>query len=230
MTRLTTILLISLLAISLLSTPVSAQEEDGKPEEDLTGLELFLITVLPMSIFPIIFIGMYIWAKKFDKRMEELARQIGVQYTAGGFIKRGFVEGQYRGRDVKFYTYTVGHGKHSTRYIQLKMRMNKVSANVFTLTREGFSSKLLPFLKKGDIEVHDVEFDPKFLVKSNDPTLPERVLKDQARRDLLEFTMWRFSWERDEVTVTRTGSKFVPDDIYRMIETVTSITDEFERL
>jgi hypothetical protein len=117
---------------------------------------------------------------KRDVHMLQLGERFGLGVTGGepllpqvpflkGLRKPVQLVGEYRGRLLKIYHYTVGSGKNSTTYATARIVGFAGNAITFEVRKEGVISKLGKVVGIQDVRVGDERFDKLFFLKASDP-------------------------------------------------------------
>lgn len=120
-----------------------------------------------------------------DEVWRQLCQEIGAEVVDGGFWKRKKVQARVGPWTVTLDTHTV-HTQHShVTYTRIRAPYVNPEGFRFTVYRKGFFTGLGKLLGIQDIEVGDPEFDPAFVVKSNDDSRVRSLLADPTIRKLL---------------------------------------------
>jgi len=116
----------------------------------------------------------------------QLARDIGGNFDAGGFLGRDAL--RYRSGEwvITLDTYTVSTGKSSTTYTRMRAPFVNKDGLYFKIYREGLFSPIGKFLGMQDIEIGDPSFDDNFVIKGNDAGKVKLLLNDARLKQLVE--------------------------------------------
>jgi hypothetical protein len=112
---------------------------------------------------------------------ERLAREVGGDFTKGGFARPARV-------DVRVGEWTITLDTFSIRgAVCTRMRAPYVNPDGFRFTvyRHGPFSDLGKLLGMQDLAIGDAEFDQRFIVKSNDEAKVRRLLNDRIRAAIM---------------------------------------------
>ncbi|MDD2763212.1 MAG: hypothetical protein PHE83_04455 [Opitutaceae bacterium] len=127
--------------------------------------------------------------RKAREQLAGLARRFGLelrrQPSRFGFEPLPTLEGRYRNRAVRFYTYTTGSGKNSTTWGAVSAAVAGAGGLTLELFPENFLVRIATALGMQDIRVGDPAFDQAFIVKSNDPAYAAAALLPEIRARLL---------------------------------------------
>lgn len=127
--------------------------------------------------------------RRAREQLAGLARRLGLELrrppTRFGFEPLPTVEGRYRNRAVRFYTYTTGSGKNSTTWGAVSAAAGGAGGFTLELFPENFLVRMATALGLQDIQVGDPAFDRAFIVKSNDPAYAAAALLPEIRARLL---------------------------------------------
>lgn len=142
-------------------------------------LEIFL-SMTP-CLFPIFFIMLAIVigtlsASAMRRRITEgwgsLGQRTGLTLTPNTApnLFSGFsvpqLSGSFEGRVVKLWTYTVRHGKSSTRYTAMQMELKNPANYTLSIRRQHGLDGIGKALGMQDVQVGDAAFDNEFVIKS----------------------------------------------------------------
>jgi hypothetical protein len=123
------------------------------------------------------------------ERLAALASRLGLelrrQPARFGFEPTPTVEGRYRDRLVRFFTYTTGSGKSRHTWCAVSAALTAPRAFTLELCPENFITRLATALGMQDLQVGDPEFDRAFIVRSNDPAYAAAALLPEIRAKLL---------------------------------------------
>lgn len=140
-----------------------------------------------------------------DEVWERLSREIGGEFIAGSFWKRGYVQKRVDHWWITLDTVSHQNGEHNH---AVSTRLRAPYANPdgfrFTLYQSGFFSGLGRALGMQDVEIGDPAFDDAFVVKGNDESKVVALLADPALREMLA------SLPRMRLEVKNPGSWFGP--------------------
>jgi len=159
--------------------------------------------VIPLVIFIVlvdIVVVVFIFRAMKGKRdvfMEQLGKEYGLGTTGGdpvfpripflsGLRKPIELVGEYRGKLLKIYHYTVGSGNSSTTYATARILGFTGNDISFEVRREGFLSKLGKAVGLQDVRVGDEKFDKLFLVKASDTAVIAVTFVPEIRAKFLK--------------------------------------------
>jgi len=136
-----------------------------------------------------IFIFLTHWsAKERTRRAEVLSRiayKLGGNVVAGSFWKQPELHYEHLGLSARLEYYSTG-GKHPTYYTRLYFYL-PATPDSLHIYPERFFSKLGKLLGGQDIQVDDIQFDEKFIIKGNNPTRVRKFLSPQVRQAIFEL-------------------------------------------
>ncbi len=158
--------------------------------------------MFPEALIPIAFVAFFIGMmalaitlglrqqRKSRELLGALAARLGLelrrQPAKFGFEPPPTVEGRYRSRQVRFFTYTTGSGKSRTTWSAVTAAVSGATGFTLELCPENFIMRIGTALGMQDITVNDPVFDPAFIIKSNDPAYAAAALLPEIRTRLLE--------------------------------------------
>src|SRR2546421_2872923 len=97
---------------------------------------------------------------------QELSRQIGASYVAGGFWNGAKVEARVEPWTVVLDTYTVSTGKSTMTFTRMRAPYVNRDGFRFHVYRRTLLTEVGKFLGMQDVTIGDQEFDNAFVVKS----------------------------------------------------------------
>jgi len=153
--------------------------------------------VLLFFAFPVVMVPLAIrlavaQQRKSRAQMAALAGRFGLAVREGpasavlGLKPAPTVEGPYRNRAVKFFTYTTGSGKSQTHWCAVAAAAPGAGGFTLDLFPQNFLTQIGVRLGMQDIQVGDPAFDPLFVVKSNDAAYTRAALLPELRARLVE--------------------------------------------
>jgi hypothetical protein len=120
-----------------------------------------------------------------DEIWSRLAREIGGEFTAGGFRSGSKVTARVNEWTVTLDTCVVSTGKTRHEYTRMRAPYVNPDGFRFTIYRRGFFSNLGKWLGGQDIEIFDPEFDEAFIVKGTDEEKVRGLLLNTRLRALI---------------------------------------------
>jgi hypothetical protein len=185
----------------------------------MQGLECFLI----FFVFLAIVIGAAVYNQtvtqpKLNEAWQTAARDLGLQFTPGDWLRSRCLTGTYRGNSVTVDVYRTG-GKNSqtfTRYTVYYPQPLRLGLN---LQRRGFFSGLWHLLGGQDIQVGDEAFDTELVVKGRDPDAVIAFLTPRRREEALALLL-QFpgsAVEDDKIRCQSHGEQGDPGEIVRTV-------------
>lgn len=127
--------------------------------------------------------------KLFGQSKEEVWRQlsaeIGADYTAGSWMKRGKVQVQHSQWTITLDTFTVSTGKMVMVFTRLRAPYINPDGFRFTIYRRGFFSDIGKFFGMQDIRIGHDEFDRDFIIKGTDEGRLRSLFSNSKIRDFI---------------------------------------------
>lgn len=128
-------------------------------------------------------------SRKAHQNFTELAQRLGLtprpaQPKFGGFWPAGEAEGLLRGKPVRLYGYSTGTGKNRTVWSALSVQPRQHGGLTFSLTPQGFGSKLAELFGAREINVGDPAFDQAWFIRTNQPEFFSAALLPELRARL----------------------------------------------
>ena len=194
-------------------------------------LEIFLIFfVFQLFLIPIV---IFVMVRKMrtrdgepkmsrrDEALAKLSEMLAVPLVGGesrypnqkwlSWIREPFrLEGEYQGRKLKVYHYTVSTGKSSTQYCAANINVRNPEKGNFSISEEGALSKMGKSLGMRDAETGNAKFDEIFYLRGDDqaffrvgliPSMQEKLIALHR----LKGSTGRFSLNKGTLTYTELG-------------------------
>lgn len=144
------------------------------------------------------FIALVVWiaaktAEKTRLRLEQLAMKLGltiepVRVTMGIFHHTPKITGQRRGKNMEIFTYTTGAGKSRVHWAAIAATPRADGGLTFSLTRQGFGSKIAQLFGTREIQVGDPGFDGTWFIQTNRPDFFGAALLPELRTRITDAT------------------------------------------
>lgn len=140
-----------------------------------------------------------------DEVWERLSREIGGEFIAGSFWKRGKVQKRVDQWTITLDTVGRQQGEHGhSMYTRLRAPFANPEGFRFTVYQSGFLSRLGRTLGMQDVEIGDATFDDAFVVWGDDESMLVTLFADPTLRNLFG------SLPRMRLDVKKCGSWFAP--------------------
>ena len=121
-----------------------------------------------------------------DEIWSQIAKDIGGQYTDGGFFGKDVLVYRHGEWQILLDTYTVSSGKYSTTYTRIRAPFVNKDGLYFKIYRENVFSSIGKFFGMQDIEVGEPLFDENFIIKGNNQEKVKLLLSDKNLKKLVE--------------------------------------------
>ncbi|HEY2346120.1 MAG TPA: hypothetical protein VGH80_09585 [Xanthomonadaceae bacterium] len=133
---------------------------------------------------------MGLWRDIFGPGQDEawgaLAKQIGADYTPGGWAKAGRIDLRKDGYIITLDVYTVSTGKSSTSYTRMRSPFRNTRGMAMNIYRKSILTGLGKLMGMQDITVGDALFDDHFVVQGSPEPAIVAFLQDAKIRGLIE--------------------------------------------
>lgn len=120
--------------------------------------------------------GFFISSKK--EIWAQFASEIGANYHDGGFLNKDYFSYQYKNWNFDLHTYTQSNGQYSSTYTRLRVPFITKENLQLNIYEEGFFSTFGKLFNMQDIQIHDTEFDKRFIIKGNNELKIRQLLND----------------------------------------------------
>lgn len=133
---------------------------------------------------------MGLWRDIFGPGQDEvwggLAKQVGADYTPGGWAKMGRMDLHNGDVVITLDTYTVSTGKSSATYTRMRSPFQNTAGMAMNIYRKSIFTGLGKLMGMQDIPVADPMFDDHFVVQGNPEPRIVAFLRDAKVRHLIE--------------------------------------------
>jgi hypothetical protein len=127
--------------------------------------------------------------KLFGPSKEEvwrrLSAEIGADYSAGGWMKRGKVQVEHGQWTITLDTFTVSTGKTVMVFTRLRAPYINPDGFRFTIYRRGILSDIGKFFGMQDVRIGHYEFDRDFIIKGTDEGRLRSLFGNTRIRELI---------------------------------------------
>lgn len=149
----------------------------------LFGTAIFFVVIWRLSVA---------MSGKAVVNMQKLAERLRLRVVAKpkrfGLHPHPEAEGTMRHKQVRLFNYTTGSGKSRVTWSALAVTPAVVSELNFTLTPQGFGTKLLEWFGAKEMQVGDEAFDQKWHVLCNAPEFFAAALLPEIRQKIMTST------------------------------------------
>ena len=122
-----------------------------------------------------------------DEIWQQVADEMGGKFTDGGFLGKDVLRFQSGEWEITLDTFTKNHGKSSTTYTRMRAPFLNKNNFRFKIYHEGFFSSIGKFFGMQDVEIKDLIFDNRFIIKGNDENKVRLLLQDKKLRSLINI-------------------------------------------
>ena len=120
-----------------------------------------------------------------DEIWQQVANEIGGQFENGGIFGKDALRFQSGQWELTLDTYTVSHGDTRSTYTRMRAPFVNQDNIRFKIYQEGILSSVSKFFGAQDIEIKDVFFDEKFMIKGNNETRESNSKTENSKKKLL---------------------------------------------
>jgi len=125
-------------------------------------------------------------SKRARENLQRLAEELGLQavlppkrrYLPSGL---GSVEGNFRGRFVRIYSYSTGSGKNRTQWSAVEVHAENSGGLSVSISGENIFTRAGRAFGLQDVAIGDEAFDRMFFVRSNQPDYMRMALIPEVR-------------------------------------------------
>jgi hypothetical protein len=195
--------------------------------DDLLPIIPFVIVI---ALFVLVGVIGYFSYQNRLRVWQELAERNGLQMIGGSLFSPPRLEGHYRGRPLKLYTYTQHSGKHSHTYTIIAMQVNNPAAFKLSIFNQGLLIQIGKALGMQDIEIGDSELDRRFVFRGQPEAEVQRLLLSiSLRQKLLETSGVNLSLEGQTLKQTLSGAEANPERLQFFFNLLADLADGIDR-
>jgi hypothetical protein len=184
---------------------------------------------------PIVFIGFaivvgYLTRQKTVAGWTALAQRAGLTIEPGNFLSMPSASGVFQGRSARLWTYTVSHGKSSTRYTAISFNVRNPNNYVLKLRRQTAFDSIGKAFGSQDIEIGDTAFDQQFIIQSTPDSLARDLLGGDStlREAIRRVPQGGIEYSGSQILYKQTGLETDEGKLYGIFEAVSRLADTVE--
>jgi hypothetical protein len=149
-----------------------------------------IVTFFFIALTIVIIVVAVRYQKRQRQRRQEaltiVAQRLGGILVAGSFWQQPKITFEYKGHAASIEYYSTG-GKHPTLYTRLFFHFQRMPSLEVRVYPERLFSKIGKFLGGQDIQLGDVNFDDKFMIKGSDDARVKDFLNPDVRQAVFEL-------------------------------------------
>lgn len=143
----------------------------------LLGMAYLVVISIILLISIIIWSG-YKQHQQAQANVQTLAAKLGLEaitpQTHPGELLG--VRGIWQGREVKFWSFSTGSGKHQKRWVAVGTKLKVPTDLKFMISSQGFGSKIMEMFGSKEAKVGIPQFDDEWFLETNQPELLSVIL------------------------------------------------------
>ena len=205
----------------------------------MASLVTLLIPILMCLCFGvavvIVFGGFFLLVNRSVKALNRTCGDHGTRtwltLKPGATFSQPELNGEFRGRPMRLYTYSSGGGRHRVTYTAVALTVNNPGNSMLEITPSGTVANFFgKMVKAQDVEIGDPAFDARFVIKSNPPEYAVKVL-GEAR--LLSGIMdipdsFRIGLEGPSLEYSMRGLEENVEFLTKLFNTLSDLADRLE--
>lgn len=162
-----------------------------------------------------------------DEVWSQLSKEIGAEFSEGGFFKNGKIVLEHNNWEITLDTYTVHTGKTNITYTRMRAPYVNKDGFRFKIYRKSIFSWIGKTFGMQDIELGDSFFDEDFIIQGE----PEnKVVKLFSNRKVKELIQQQPSIHLEVKDDEGWFAKKFPDGVDELFFQVTGVIKDIERL
>jgi hypothetical protein len=163
----------------------------------------------------------------------DLGTATGLTLKPAGIFSQPELNGTFRGRALRLYTYDAGSQGHRDTHTSVTLTVRNPTDSMLEITPSGTVGSLLgKMIKAQDVEIGNPEFDARFVIKSNPPDFAVKAL-GEAR--VLAGIMgipgaFRVGLDGPSLHYSKGGLEDKAEFLTRVFSTLSDLADRLEAL
>ncbi|MBE34977.1 MAG: hypothetical protein CMI16_05395 [Opitutaceae bacterium] len=113
------------------------------------------------------------YSRKAHNNLCELSQRLNLKMQEVkpvlGYYQQADLNGEIRGKQVRLYIYTTGTSKSKTTWAAILVVPREHGGLTFSITRQGFGSRVKALFGAEEIKVGDEKFDREWFIETNAP-------------------------------------------------------------
>lgn len=178
------------------------------------GMMVLFFVIAPLAMM---------WAvvkstRRIRENIARLAADLGLQLDppepAKGFLappQRAF--GHIRGKAVLIHSYATGSGKSRRTWTALEATPNLKGGLTFSLSREGFGTRVMQLFGAKEVTVGNRDFDEAWFVQTNEPDFLRAALLPELQQ---KFRPFRGTFKLEKTAVAYVEEGVIQNDERRL--------------
>jgi len=194
------------------------------------ALPVLFFCAAPVLVIGIAFVANQIQRRRITENWRMLASRTGLVMEPGSFMTMPSISGTFQGRPARVYTYTVSHGRSSTRYTAASLQVKNPGSLVFEVRRENLFDSIGKALGAQDVQIGVEDFDRQFLIKSQPESLARDLLgmDSNLRSIIAAIPNVNITYGGSTILYKQTGLNTDADLLYRIFDTLSHVADAIE--
>jgi hypothetical protein len=185
----------------------------------------------------VILFGLYFLYLKYYKVVKDWQRFAdanGLVVERPNPLMRPTIVGSFQGYPFRLYAYVVnrssGENTSSSTYTAVEISLPSPVPDRLELTHQGIGTYIGKLIDRQDILLDDMEFDPKYVIRSTDESLPKSVLRGATKKKLLTLKKWAFEWDGEKAIGHRSGIEYDGETLRKIAEILSEVATQLEEI
>jgi hypothetical protein len=155
----------------------------------------------------------------------------GLTLKPGAMFSQPELNGSFRQRPIRLYTYNAGTQGHRTTYTAITLTVNNATSSKLEITPSGSVGNFFGrMLNAQDVAIGNPAFDARFVIKSNPPDFAAKVL-GEARLQMAIMSIpdvFRIELEGLSLTYSKRDLEEDTEFLTRLFNTLSDLADRLE--
>ncbi len=193
--------------------------------------ETTLIIVIALGLMAVAIIFTIYRSRAHRAAWEELAAQLGLQFTAGNFWgKSATVSGIYHGHAMQMNTFSRQMGRNRVTYTRIAFEVENTAELWLTISNESLGSKLKKMVGQKEISLGDEALDAEYFIQGSPEITVQRILSStNLRQKLLDAKSVHIELKSKEIYSEKRGFEANPEKLQAMFDLLGGMADAVNR-
>ncbi len=171
--------------------------------------------------------------KGVNRTWGDLGISTGLTLKPGALFSQPELNGTFRQRPMRLYTYNAGSQGHRNTYTAVALTIKNPNQAALEVTPSGTVGNLLGrMVKAQDVEIGNPEFDGRFVIKSNPPDFAVRILGEaRLQSGIMEIPgVFRIEVKGSSLEYANGGLEENALFLTKLFNTLSDMADRIEEL
>lgn len=169
--------------------------------------------------------------QEVNRTWGDLGLATGLRLKPGAMFSQPELNGNFRQRPIRLYTYNAGSQGHRSTYTAVALAVNNPTNSRLEITPAGTVGNFFgKMLSAQDVQIGNPAFDARFVIKSNPPESAAKIL-GEARLQMAIMSIpdvFRIELEGPSLTYSKRDLEENAEFLTRLFNTLSDLADRLE--